>query len=51
MSPVDLSDAQRSTIQAELDADRRWEKRLPGYALVALAVLAAIVAVRVVFSL
>jgi hypothetical protein len=51
MSPVDLSDEQRSTIQAELDADRRWEKRLPGYAVLALAVLAVIVVLRTALQL
>jgi hypothetical protein len=49
MSPVELTDEQRRELQAELDANRRWERRLPGYALLSLAVLAVIVLVRTVF--
>ena len=49
MSPVDLSRAQREELQRELDANRRWELRLPIYGGVALLVIAVIIVVRVVF--
>ena len=49
MSPVELSRAEREELQREIDQNRRWEHRLPGYAGIALAVVAAIVVVRVVF--
>ncbi len=49
MSPVEPSREQRETLQREIDANRRWERRLPLYAVIALAVIAAIVVVRVVF--
>lgn len=49
MSPVDLTRAKREELQRELDANRRWERRLPIYAGVALLIIAAIIVVRVVF--
>lgn len=49
MSPVDLSRAQREQLQREIDRNRRWELRLPIYAGIALAVIAAVIVVRVVF--
>jgi len=49
MSPAELSEERRRELQAELDENRRWELRLPGYAVIALVVLAAIVVVRTVF--
>jgi hypothetical protein len=49
MSPVDLSPAQRDELQNEIEENRRSERRLIPYAGVALIVIAAIVAVRVVF--
>jgi hypothetical protein len=49
MSPVELSPAQRDELQHEIDDDRRSERRLIPYAGVALIVIAAIAAVRVVF--
>jgi negative regulator of sigma E activity len=49
MSPIDMNRAQRAELQREIDQNRRWELRLPIYAVVALVVLAAIVVVRVVF--
>ena len=44
MSPVEPSSAQREELQREIERNRRWEFRLIGY-----AVIAAIVAVRLVF--
>lgn len=49
MSPIELTRVQRTELQREIDQNRRWERRLPVYAAVALFVLAAIVVVRVVF--
>ncbi|WP_169725657.1 hypothetical protein [Leifsonia xyli] len=49
MSPVEPNRRQSAIIQREIDADRRWERRLSLYALMAFAVLAAIIVVRVVF--
>src|SRR5262249_55601496 len=49
MSPVQLTRVQREALQREIDRNRRWERRLPWYALIALAVIAGIVAVRAVY--
>ena len=49
MSPVDLTRARREELQREIDANRRWELRLPIYGGIALVVIAAVVVVRVVF--
>lgn len=49
MSPVDLTRVQREELQRELDRNRRWERRLPIYAGVALLFIAVIVVVRLVF--
>jgi hypothetical protein len=48
MNPAELSPAQRDELQHEIDVDRRAERRLIPYACVALIVIAAIAAVRVV---
>lgn len=49
MSPVELTRVKREELQREIDRNRRWERRLVGYAAIALVVIAAIVVVRVVF--
>jgi hypothetical protein len=49
MSPVELTRAQRTELQREIDQNRRWERRLLVYAGISLLVLAVIVVVRVVF--
>ncbi|MFF1877545.1 hypothetical protein [Leifsonia sp. NPDC058230] len=49
MSPAELSGDLRAELQQEIDNDRRSEFRLLPSAGVALIVIAAIVAVRVVF--
>lgn len=49
MSPVELTRAKREELQREIERNRRWEYRLIGYAAIALAVIAAIVVVRLVF--
>lgn len=49
MSPVDLTRVQREQLQRELDANRRWERRLPVYGGIALLIIVAIIVVRVVF--
>jgi hypothetical protein len=49
MSPAELDAVGRAELQREIDDDRRSEIRLLPYAGVALIVIAAIAAVRVVF--
>jgi len=49
MSPVELTSDQRDALQSEIDDNRRSERRLIPYAGVALIVIAAIAAVRVVY--
>jgi len=49
MSPVEPSRELRDQIQDEIERNRRWELRLPGYAGIALAVLVVIGVVRVVW--
>jgi hypothetical protein len=49
MSPAEINGELRAELQQEIDDNRRSEYRLLPYAGVALLVIAAIVAVRVVF--
>ena len=49
MSPAELDAEGRAALQREIDDDRRSEFRLLPYAGVALIVIAAIAAVRMVF--
>lgn len=49
MSPVEPGRAQRIALEREIEENRRWERRLPWYGLIAISVLVVIVVIRVVF--
>lgn len=49
MSPVEPSRSQRVAMEREIEENRHWERRLPGYALIAISVLVVIVILRAVF--